>query len=277
MNIMNSNNETQEQLPAEFEADKMASIDDFLKELEEKEKDLNMSSDVVIEVDETEISEEFIPEFLKSELAENKSPKKNPYAKSIVPKVEKNGNGEKNGVNEISQLRLQVNDLKNESKELQTALQRRQADFDNYRKRVERERGDTFLDQVGNLATQLLPVLDNLNRALDAASNLSGDQSKNFQHLFDGIVLVNQQLNEVLSEMGVEPISSVGEHFDPHFHDAVAAEESDTYSPHTVTAEFLRGYRIGEKIIRPAMVKVASPSNPKTVSIPEEAEKITEI
>ncbi len=268
---MNSNNETQEQLSTEFEADKMPSIDDFLRELEEKEKDLNISSEVVIEVDEADFPEENIPDFLKAELSQNKPPKKISYAKSIIPKVEKNGS------NEISGLRQQVNNLKNESKELKTALHRRQTDFDNYRKRIERERGDTFLDQVGNLATQLLPVLDNLNRALDAATNLSGDQSKNFQHLFDGIVLVNQQLNEVLAEMGVEPIASVGEHFDPHFHDAVAAEESDTYSPHTVTAEFLRGYRIGEKIIRPAMVKVSSPSNPKTVSIPEEAEEITEI
>ena len=271
MKIMNSNNETQEQLSAEFEADKMPSIDDFLRELEEKEKDLNISSEVVIEVDEAEFPEENIPDFLKAELFENKPPKKIPYAKSIVPKVEKNGG------NEISGLRQQVNNLKNESEELKTALHRRQTDFDNYRKRIERERGDTFLDQVGNLATQLLPVLDNLNRALDAATNLSGDQSKNFQHLFDGIVLVNQQLNEVLAEMGVEPIQAVGEHFDPHFHDAVAAEESDTYSPHTVTAEFLRGYRIGEKIIRPAMVKVASPPVSKTVSVPEEAEEITEI
>lgn len=257
---MNPNNEQQEHLATEFEADNMPSIDDFLRELEEKEKDLNISSEVIIEVDEDDAPEIDFPEFLKAAFPENNLPEIEPTTKSIVPKVEKNEN------NEVPQLHRQIGKLENECRELQTSLHRRQTDFDNYRKRIEREREDSFTEQVGNLAKELLPVLDNLNRALDAATNLSGDQTKNFQHLFDGIVLVNQQLNEVLIEMGVEPIASVGEHFDPHFHDAVVAEESDAHSPHTVTAEFLRGYRIGEKIIRPAMVKVSSPSSSKTLS-----------
>lgn len=263
---MNPNNEMQEQAATEFEADNPSSIDDFLRELEEKEKDLNMSSEMVIEVDDDENGEVDIPEFLKAELSENNAPEIKPQVKIPVSKPEKNEH------HEAVHLRLQIGTLEDKCKELQTALHRRQTDFDNYRKRIEREKGDSFTEQVGNLATQLLPVLDNLNRALDAASNLSGDQSKNFQHLFDGIVLVNQQLNEVLGEMGVEPIAAVGEHFDPHIHDAVAAEESDVYSPHTVMAEFLRGYRIGEKIIRPAMVKVASVPNSNSVSASEETE-----
>ena len=253
----------QEQAATEFEADNLPSIDDFLWELEEKEKDLNMSSEVVIEVDD-ETGEEDISEFLKTELSEKFLHETKPQVKIPVSKPEKDG------YNENAHLRLQIGKLEDQCKELQTVLHRRQTDFDSYRKRIERERGFAFTEQVGNLATQLLPVLDNLNRALDAASNLSGDQSKNFQHLFDGIVLVNQQLNEVLAEMGIEPIAAVGEHFDPHVHDAVAAEESEVYSPHTVTAEFLRGYRIGEKVIRPAMVKVASV--PNSISDSEEAE-----
>ena len=274
---MNPNNEIEQQIAAEFEADNAPSIDDFLKELEEKEKDLNISSQMVIEVNEADADEEIIPDFLKAELSENKRGEKISSAKAIVPKIENNGNGDKNGSSEIAGLRQQIGKLENECNELKTALHRRQTDFDNYRKRIERERGNTFLEQVGNLATQLLPVLDNLTRALDAATNLAGDQSKNFHHLLDGIVLVNQQLNEVLTEMGVEAIPSVGEHFDPHFHDAVAAEESDVYSPNTVTAEFLRGYRVGEKIIRPAMVKVASAPNSNSVSVSdEEAEQIIE-
>lgn len=262
---MNPNNEMQEQAATEFEADNLPSIDDFLRELEEKEKDLNISSEVVIEVDD-ETGEEEIPEFLKAELSENFLQEMKPQVKIPVSKPEKDG------YNENAHLRLQIGKLEDQCKELQTVLYRRQTDFDSYRKRIERERGIAFTEQVGNLATQLLPVLDNLNRALDAASNLSGDQSKNFQHLFDGIVLVNQQLNEVLAEMGIEPIAAVGEHFDPHVHDAVAAEESEVYSPHTVMAEFLRGYRIGEKVIRPAMVKVASVPNSNSISDSEEAE-----
>lgn len=263
---MNPDNEKQEQLTAEFETDKMSSIDDFLKELEEKEKDLNMSSEVVIEVDDDVAPEDDFPEFLIVDSLKVNQPEKNPPPSNPVSAIEQNSGSE------VPQLRRQIGELENECKDLKTALHRRQTDFDSYRKRIERERGDAFLDQVGNLATQLLPVLDNLNRALEAAANLSGDQSKNFQHLFDGIVLVNQQLNEVLAEMGVEPITAIGESFDPHFHDAVAAEESEVYSPHTITAEFLRGYRIGEKVIRPAMVKVASAPNPNTLSVSDEAE-----
>ncbi len=71
-------------------------------------------------------------------------------------------------------------------------------------------------------------------------------------------MLVSQQLNEILAEMGVQPIASVGESFDPHFHEAVATEETEKVSPHTIIEELLRGYRIGEKVIRPSMVKVAS-------------------
>lgn len=279
---MNPNNEIEQRLAAEPEADNAPSIDDFLKELEEKEKDLNISAQMVIEVDESETGEEIIPDFLKAELSENQRAKKS-SEKAIVPKTENNGNGDKNGRGEasasieIAGLRQQIGKLENECNELKTALHRRQTDFDNYRKRIERERGNAFIEQVGNLATQLLPVLDNLSRALDAATNLSGDQSKNFQHLLEGIVLVNQQLNEVLTEMGVKPIASVGEHFDPHFHDAVAAEESDVYSPNTVTGEFLRGYRVGEKVIRPAMVKVASAPSSTPDPAPDEEENIIEV
>ncbi len=71
-------------------------------------------------------------------------------------------------------------------------------------------------------------------------------------------MLVNQQLGEVLEEMGVQPIVAVGEPFDPHFHEAVATETNDEVPPHTITAELLRGYRIDDKVIRASMVKVST-------------------
>ena len=263
---MDSNNDLQKRLAIEFEMEEMPSLDDFLRELEEKEKDLKMSSEIIIEVEEGENEDKISHESPAPEPPELIFEEPKPAVELPVSKPEQNGH------HEVVALRLQIGRLENELKEMQTTLSRRQADFDNYRKRIEREKGDSFVEQIGNLATQLLPALDNLNRALDAATNLSGDQSKNFQHLFDGIVLVNHQLNEILAEMGIEPIPSVGEDFDPHVHDAVAAEESSEYSPHTVTAEFLRGYRIGERIIRPAMVKVAAPASSKVLAATEETE-----
>ena len=103
----------------------------------------------------------------------------------------------------------------------------------------------------------MLPVVDNLNRALDSSGHITDESSQDIKQFFEGIVLVSQQLNEILAEMGVQPIIAVGERFDPHFHEAVAAETTDEFPSQTVTAELLRGYRLGEKVIRPSMVKVS--------------------
>jgi molecular chaperone GrpE len=104
----------------------------------------------------------------------------------------------------------------------------------------------------------MLPALDNLNRAVDFAWAMPEEKRAEIQQFFDGIVLVNQQVNEVLAEMGIQPIATVGEVFDPHYHEAVATEESSEFEPNTISAELLRGYRIGERVIRHSMVKVAT-------------------
>lgn len=246
---MNSKNDSQnaEEISKDFEFDDSSSIDDFIKELEAKEKDLHISSEMVIEIDEADFDETAVPEMFKPETA--------------VETFEKNGAQQPNHgavsslEKQVSQLKAQISKTESEHADLVNMLQRRQTDFENYKKRVERERSDTYLNQLSNLAGQMLPVLDNMNRALDSASSLSNGQE--IQHFFDGIMLVNQQLNEVLAEMGVQPIAAVGEHFDPHFHEAVATDETDEVPPNTVTAEFLRGYRIDNKVVRPAMVKVS--------------------
>jgi molecular chaperone GrpE len=102
--------------------------------------------------------------------------------------------------------------------------------------------------------------LDNLNRAIDFAAESKEEKTTEFQHFFDGIVLVNQQLNEIFAGMGVVPITSIGERFDPHFHEAVATDDSSDFPQNTVTAELLRGYRLGNRVIRHSMVKVAAAS-----------------
>ena len=152
-----------------------------------------------------------------------------------------------------------------ELKRLQTALNeakeglaRRQADFENYRKRIERERTESHNRVVGDVARRLLPVVDNLARALDAEKTVQSHESREFRHFLHGIELISKQLNDVLESLGVQPIVSVGERFDPHIHEAVVTEPSDKYEPDTVTEELARGYRIGDRLLRPAMVKVAA-------------------
>lgn len=142
--------------------------------------------------------------------------------------------------------------------ELQETLARRQADFENYRKRIERERGETYNRIVGDVVSKLLPVLDNLRRALDAEGSMQATESAEFRHFLSGVELIDKQLRDVLEGLGLQPVESVGHPFDPHIHEAVATEPSDDYEPDTVVQELVRGYRLGEKLLRPAIVKVAT-------------------
>ena len=145
-----------------------------------------------------------------------------------------------------------------ENAELKNLLARRQADFENYRKRVERERSETYNRVVADVAAKLLPVVDNLKRALDAESSVEAAESDEFRHFLSGVDLINKQLNGVLDALGVKPIAAVGEQFDPHIHEAVVSEPTDDYAPDTVMQEIVAGYRLGDKLIRPALVKVAT-------------------
>ena len=255
---MNSKPESQnmQEISEELDMDNTLSIDEFFKELEAKEKDLDISSDLVIEVDESDVEEQDISDYLQLDVsvAPNKpEPSAASIEASLPPHLPDNSRLE----SEIINLQNQVIRLENERTELFELARRRQTDFENYKNRTERERGETFRTQLGNLATQMLPVVDNLNRAMDSSEYVAEDCSQDFKQFFEGIFLVSQQLNEILAEMGVQPIVAVGEKFDPHFHEAVATEVTDEMPSQTVTAELLRGYRIGEKVIRPSMVKVS--------------------
>ena len=159
---------------------------------------------------------------------------------------------------ELIATRAELKRLQTALAEAQDGLARRQADFDNYRKRIERERGEAHNRIVGDLARKLLPVMDNLGRAVDAERTVETQESNEFRHFLHGIELINKQLNEVLESLGITPIASVGQPFDPHLHEAVVTEPSDKYEPDTVTEEIARGYRIGDKLLRPSMVKVSA-------------------
>ena len=269
---MNFNNELEnkDRLTREIEEENSLSIEEFIKELEAKEKDLFITADLAIEIDEAGF-DDTNPEFIRAEYALDpvKPPVNDPPP--APPPVHNFASSNKTFSDledEVAGQKTQISRLETERAELAETIRRRQLDFDNYKKRIERDRSETYLNQVGNLVRQMLPVLDNLNRALDfAASNAEG-RAQDFKQFFEGIELVNQQLNEVLAEMGVSPVASVGEAFDPHFHEAVATEIARDVPPNTVTGELLRGYRIGDRVIRAAMVKVstAAPQNVKSAA-----------
>ena len=158
---------------------------------------------------------------------------------------------------ELIATRAELKRVEAENAELKDRFARRQADFENYRKRVERERSETYNRVVADVAAKLLPVLDNLKRALETEASVEASESDEFRHFLSGVDLIYKQLNGVLDALGVKPIAVVGEQFDPHIHEAVVTEASDEYEPDTVMQELVAGYRLGDKLIRPAMVKVA--------------------
>jgi molecular chaperone GrpE len=159
---------------------------------------------------------------------------------------------------ELRRIEGELKRLTEERQDLNDKLARRSADFDNFRKRTERERSETYNRALGEVVRRFLPVLDNLQRALDAERHVEAKKSDEFRHFLDGVELIDRQLGGVLEGLGVEVVPTVGELFDPHIHEAVATEETDEVEPETITQEMQRGYRLGEKLLRPAMVKVAT-------------------
>lgn len=159
---------------------------------------------------------------------------------------------------ELIATRAELKRVEAENAELKDRLARRQADFENYRKRIERERSETYNRVVADIAAKLLPVVDNLKRALDAEASVEAAESDEFRHFLSGVDLIYKQLNGVIEALGVKPIAAVGEQFNPHVHEAVVTEATDDYEPDTVMQEIVTGYQLGDKLIRPALVKVAT-------------------
>jgi len=160
-------------------------------------------------------------------------------------------------VAELVATRAELKRLENEVKDLRDSLARRQADFENYRKRMERERSETYSRVVVDIAAKLLPVLDNLKRALETEASVEASESDEFRHFLSGVDLIYKQLGGVLDALGVKAVPAEGELFDPHLHEAVVTEPTDDYEPDTVMQEIVRGFKVGDKLIRPALVKVA--------------------
>jgi molecular chaperone GrpE len=144
----------------------------------------------------------------------------------------------------------EVVELRKDRDDLRDRLLRHAAEFDNYRKRVDRERRDTAQYAAVEFLQDLLPIIDDFERALqvDAAGAESYRQ---------GLEIIHRGLMEMLRKRGVTPIEAVGTDFDPQVHQAVSYEEDPARRDGEVTEEFRRGYRLGERLLRPAMVKVA--------------------
>jgi molecular chaperone GrpE len=147
------------------------------------------------------------------------------------------------------QLRIERDGLKAERDEVKELLLRRQAEFDNFRKRTEKERSE-FLQYAGmELVRDMLPILDDFDRARKVEAG-NPEYAK-------GVEMIYSRMYETLKKVGLEPIEAEGRHFDPHLHQAVERVETKDAEDGTILGEFQRGYLFKGKLLRPSMVKVA--------------------
>jgi molecular chaperone GrpE len=146
-----------------------------------------------------------------------------------------------------------VAELQRERDEFHDRWLRKSAEFDNYRKRIERERREQADQGIADLLEELLLVVDDFDRALAVDA---GEDGAAYQK---GVELIHAKLNDILRKRGVRPLETLGADFDPNLHQAVIHESSPDHREGEVIGELRRGYLIGDRLLRPAMVKVAKP------------------
>ena len=159
---------------------------------------------------------------------------------------------------ETDKLTAQIAEKDKEIAELKDKYLRTLADFDNARKRLRQQGEESVRLQRENLLRGILPIVDNLERAVAAAKGGGNGKS-----IVEGVELVLQSLHDWLKNEGVTPLNAVGQAFDPQRHEAMDQVESAAHPPNTVVSEFHRGYLIGERMLRPARVTVAKSAGSK--------------
>jgi molecular chaperone GrpE len=145
----------------------------------------------------------------------------------------------------------QVDQLRQERDDYLERLQRMTAEFDNYRKRTERERREIWDRAAASIVEELLPIADDFERALNADAGADATAYR------EGIAIIHRQLMDLLTRRGVKPIEAVGQDFDPRWHQAVVHEPAPGHRDGEVLEELRRGYMLGDRLLRPSMVKVA--------------------
>ncbi len=195
-----------------------------------------------------------------SNLEDNKIPDENENVQNDEVKEETSNeenvlseeDKEDEDVSDLSRVELEseVDELKKENDKYYKHLQRTAAEFENYKKRVQKEKDAIYNLAVGDTVVKFVNVLDNIDRAL--AVETADDKMK------EGISLIRKQMLDIMTELGCSEIPTVGETFNPEIHDAVMHIESEEYGDQQIVEELRKGYKCGDRVIRHAMVKVAN-------------------
>jgi molecular chaperone GrpE len=182
--------------------------------------------------------------------ANEAQPDRDPVAEPIDTTVEGRDGTQTNSVEATAQLQSEVDRFKNERDQAVERLARLQAEFENARKREARERTDFREFAVSGAVEQFLPVLDNFQLALGSAGSV--------EQLRTGIELIVKQMEEVLRSLNVVPVETVGTKFDPRVHEALESVDRSDLPDHQVLDEVRRGYRIRDRLLRPALVRIVN-------------------
>ena len=157
---------------------------------------------------------------------------------------------ENNKADEIIELKKQIETQKVQIEETEDRLKRVAAEFDNYKKRSSKEKDGLYNSLVGDIVSNFLPIIDNLEKAVEA-------ETKDEEYR-KGIELVLKQFKDVLLARGVTEIETVGKTFDPEVHEAVSSVQDETKGEKEIVQEYRKGYKIGDRVIRHSMVVVAN-------------------
>ena len=150
----------------------------------------------------------------------------------------------------LEDLKLLLKQEKEKSDEYYEHLKRNMAEFDNFKKRISKEKDMMYTNITANIISEILPIIDNFDKALN--SDTTDESYKN------GVSMIYSQLIDTLQKLGAEEIDALNKTFDPNFHEAVMHVEDENFGEKEVIEVFRKGYKIGDKIIRHAMVKVAN-------------------
>jgi molecular chaperone GrpE len=192
----------------------------------------------------------------KNIIIEDESERNSEDAPSTLPNENGQADEAPETVDPLKELEEKVNAAQAEARENHDRMLRMAAEFENYKKRTNREMEDLKKYATENLIRQLLTIVDNLERAIESASA----DNQNGQSVVDGVSLTLAEVMKILEKHHVAPIEALGEPFDPTFHQAMCQEESQDHPPNTVVQEYQKGYMIHDRLLRPAMVVVSKAS-----------------
>lgn len=183
-------------------------------------------------------------------MSENEKKEEKQEEQEIIEETAEEVNTDSESTDEKNELEVQIEELKNEKEELTNRMLRLQAEFDNYKRRTLKEREADRKYKAQDMIQELLPVMDNFERALQV------EVSEENKSILEGIDMVYRQLQDVFTSQDVSIIETKGADFDPNLHHAVMQIEDDSIESNKVVEELQKGYLLKDRVIRPAMVKV---------------------